>query len=269
MSFESLQVRPGRQVRLPHLDPADTSIFRGGKGRAERSIPARRQELDRLQELLFADGRWGVLVVLQGMDTAGKDATIRHVFEGVNPQGVRVAPFKTPTPEERAHDFLWRIHAQTPGKGEIVIFNRSQYEDVLIARVHHLVPRSIWSKRFGAINDFERELYGEGCRILKFFLHISQKEQAVRLRERIQDSSKQWKLTASDVLERSYWPRYMEAYEEMLQKTSTAWAPWYVVPSDHKWLRNLVVLTVLIETLRGLGLRYPPPAVDLSSIKIE
>jgi PPK2 family polyphosphate:nucleotide phosphotransferase len=269
MAFDSLRVRPGRSVRLAKLDPSDTRTFPAGKRRAEATLPARRQELDRLQELFYADGRRGMLIVLQGMDTAGKDGTIRHVFEGVNPQGVRVWSFKVPSTEELAHDFLWRVHRRTPPKGEIVIFNRSHYEDVLVARVHRLVPRSVWTKRFAEINDFERELVQEGATVLKFFLHIDPDEQAKRLAERVAEPSKQWKLTAADARERSFWREYTRAYEEMLGRTSTAWAPWYVVPSDHKWFRNLVVSTVLVETLRAMDLRYPAPSVDLSTFRID
>ena len=269
MSLERFRQRPGRSVDLHRVDAGDTSEFRGGKRRAEAELPDLREKLDRLQELFYADGRRGLLVVLQGMDTSGKDGTIRHVFEGVNPQGVRVASFKTPSPEELGHDFLWRVHPHAPGKGEIAIFNRSQYEDVLIARVHRLVPKHVWSKRYRAINEFERELVDEGAVVLKFFLHISRDEQRKRLRARLTDPTKQWKLSPSDARERAFWPSYVEAYEEMLGQTTTAWAPWYLVPSDHKWFRNWVVSSVLIQTLERMDLRYPPPKVDLTTYKID
>jgi PPK2 family polyphosphate:nucleotide phosphotransferase len=268
MRFDALRLAPGRAVHLGKRDPADTSSFPAGKRRAEATLPDRRAELDRLQELFYADGRRGLLVILQGMDTSGKDGTIRHVFEGVNPQGVRVWSFKVPTPEEIAHDFLWRIHRRTPPKGEITIFNRSHYEDVLVARVHGLVPRKVWSKRYAEINDFERELAQEGTTVLKFFLHIDRSEQAKRLGERLADPSKQWKLSSADARERSTWSEYATAYEEMLRRTTTSWAPWYVVPSNHKWFRNLAVSTVLVETLRAMDLRYPKPTVDLSTFRI-
>ncbi len=269
MSFESFCLKPGRPVRLSKIDPGSTAAFRGGKRRATAVLSQHRAELDRLQELFYADGRRGLLVVFQGMDTSGKDGTIRHVFEGVNPQGVQVATFKAPTPEELGHDFLWRIHPHTPLRGNIAIFNRSHYEDVLVSRVHQLVPRRVLSARYGEINGFERELTTEGVTVLKFCLYIGRDEQGRRLRERLKDPSKQWKLSPSDATEREFWPEYMEAYEEMLQRTTTAWAPWYVVPSNHKWFRNLVVSRILIETLRGMDLRYPPPTVDLATYRIE
>ena len=269
MSPDRYRLRPGVRCRLARFDPKDTSAFRGGKHRAESELALLREKLDRLQELFYADGRRGLLVVLQGMDTSGKDGTIRHVFEGVNPQGVRVGSFKTPTPEELGHDFLWRIHPHAPAKGEIAIFNRSQYEDVLIARVHRLVPKSVWSQRFREINEFERELVEEGTTVLKFFLHISREEQGERLRARLTDPAKHWKLSPSDAKERAFWPEYAKAYEEMLGRTTTAWAPWYVVPSDHKWFRNWFVSKRLIETLEGMRLRYPAPKVDLSTYKID
>ena len=269
MSLDRFRLRPGQHVRLAKVDPRDTSELRGGKRSAEAKLPGLRAELDRLQELFYADGRRGLLVVLQGMDTSGKDGTIRHVFEGVNPQGVHVGAFKTPTPEEQSHDFLWRIHPHAPAKGDIAIFNRSQYEDVLIARVHELVPKHVWSKRYRGINEFERELVDEGTTVLKFFLHISRDEQEERLRERLTDPTKHWKLSPSDARERSFWPQYTRAYEEMLARTTTAWAPWYIVPSDHKWFRNWLVSRVLVETLEAMDLRYPPPKVDLSTYKID
>ena len=269
MSLDSFRVRPGKRVRLAKIDPKETSELRGGKHAAEALMPGLHTKLDRLQELFYADGRRGLLVVLQGMDTSGKDGTIRHVFEGVNPQGVRVGAFKTPTPEELAHDFLWRIHPHAPAKGEIAIFNRSQYEDVLIARVHHLVPKQVWSKRYHAISEFERELVDEGTTVLKFFLHISRAEQGERLRARLADPTKHWKLSASDVRERSFWSEYTRAYEEMLERTATAWAPWYLVPADHKWFRNWLVSRLLIETLEAMDLRYPSPKVDLTTYTID
>jgi PPK2 family polyphosphate:nucleotide phosphotransferase len=267
--FRSLQLAPGKSPHLARLDPGDVSAWSGGKRRAEAALPALRQELDRLQELFYADGRRGLLVVLQGLDTAGKDGVIRHVFEGVNPQGVRVSSFKVPTPIESAHDFLWRIHHRTPEKGEIVIFNRSQYEDVLAARVHDLVPRAVWSRRFRAINAFERELTDEGVTILKFFLHISRDEQRRRLLDRASQPTKQWKLSELDLRERKFWDQYTTAYEEMLERTGTKWAPWYVLPSDHKWFRNLAASSILVDELRRMNLRYPKPTIDLASVRID
>jgi len=268
-AFDHLRVLPGEKLNLARIDASDTSRWPGGKRKGDAALPALRAELDRLQELFYADARRGLLVILQGMDTSGKDGVIRHVFEGVNPQGVRVSSFRSPSPEESSHDFLWRVHRRTPSKGEIVIFNRSHYEDVLIARIHQLVPRKVWTKRFDAINAFERELIEEGISVLKFFLHISREEQRRRLRDRIDDPTKQWKLSAADFHERRYWTDYLAAYEEMLQRTSTPSAPWYLLPSNHKWFRNLAVSSILVETLKGMKLRYPEPSVNVSSVKLD
>jgi PPK2 family polyphosphate:nucleotide phosphotransferase len=268
-SFDGLRVAPRAKVHLDERDASDTSSWTGGRRKAEATLPVLREELTRLQELFAADGRRGLLVILQGMDTSGKDGVIRHVFEGVNPQGVRVSSFKRPTPEEYSHDFLWRIHLRAPSKGEIVIFNRSHYEDVLVARVHQLVPQKVWSKRFDSINQFEREQIEEGVSVLKFFLHISHDEQRRRLQDRIRDPTKRWKLNEADFHERRYWANYMAAYEAMLRRTSTRWAPWYLVPSNHKWFRNLVVSTVLVRELEGMSLRYPAPTVDIGSLKLR
>jgi PPK2 family polyphosphate:nucleotide phosphotransferase len=267
-NFDRLRLTPGESVELSKRDAADTSTWPAGKRKAEAALPRLRIELDRLQELFYADARRGLLVILQGMDTSGKDGVIRHVFEGVNPQGVRVSSFKQPTPEELSHDFLWRIHRDAPAKGEVVIFNRSHYEDVLIARVHHLVPHKVWSKRFDAINAFEHELAEEGNVVLKFFLHIDRDEQARRLLDRVNDPTKRWKLSAADFYERKYWDEYQSAYEDVLERTNTPWAPWYLLPSNHKWFRNLVISAILVGQFREMKLRYPEPRVPLSSLKI-
>jgi PPK2 family polyphosphate:nucleotide phosphotransferase len=203
------------------------------------------------------------------MDTGGKDGVIRHVFDGVNPQGVRVASFKQPTPAELAHDYLWRVHQQTPAKGELVIFNRSHYEDVLVVRVHNLVPEALWRRRYEQINAFEKLLAEEGTTILKFYLHIDLDEQKERLQARLDDPAKRWKFAKGDLDERKRWPQYMAAYEEMLSKTSTAWAPWYIIPANRKWYRNLVISQIIVETLEGLAMSYPPAAAGLEDIVIE
>jgi len=268
-NFDRMRLPIGVNVDLAHSDAKDTSVWTGGRRKAEALLPTWRSEIDRLQELFYADARRGLLVILQGMDTSGKDGIIRHVFEGVNPQGVRVSSFKQPTPEELAHDFLWRIHRDAPARGEIVIFNRSHYEDVLVARVHHLVPHKVWSKRFDAINAFEHELVDEGNSILKFFLHISREEQARRLQDRIDDPTKRWKLNVADFHERRYWDEYQTAYEDVLERTNTAWAPWYLLPSDHKWFRNLAISFILVEFLKGLKLRYPEPKISIASLKLH
>ncbi len=207
------------------------------------------QQLSNLQELLFAAQKHSVLIILQGMDTSGKDGTVRHVFSSVNPQGCEVHSFKTPTAEEQAHDFLWRVHKVTPQKGELGIFNRSHYEDVLVVRVHNLVPEDVWSRRYKEINHFEKLLAHNDTIILKFFLHISRDEQERRLLAREQDKDKSWKISASDFVERKYWDAYQDAYEDLLSKCSTDDAPWYIVPADHKWYRNLAIAHTLVHTL--------------------
>ena len=263
------RVEPGSQVDLSQWDPDDKSAFEGDKGEARETLNALNERLEALQELLYAEGQHKVLVVLQALDTGGKDGTIRHVFEGVNPQGVKVAGFGVPTEEELAHDYLWRVHKRTPGKGEIVIFNRSHYEDVLVVRVRNLAPPEIWRRRYGHINDFERLLVDEGTTILKFYLHISRDEQRERLQARLDTPHKRWKFKLGDLEERALWPQYVAAYEEMLSRTSTEWAPWHIVPANRKWYRNLVVARVIVEALEGLDMRYPQPEADLSQVVIE
>lgn len=262
-------IKPDQKVKLSDFDPKDTRLFDGDKEAGEKELAKQNLELEILQEHLFAEGKHKLLVVLQGMDTSGKDGVIRHVFEGVNPQGVRVASFKVPTPEELAHDYLWRIHKQTPGKGEIVIFNRSHYEDVLVVRVHNLVPESVWRKRYDQINAFERTLADEGTTLLKFFLHIDPKEQKERLLERLDQVEKQWKFNPGDLKERALWPEYEKAYEDVLEKTSTHWAPWYVIPANKKWYRNIVISRILIDALKDLDLQLPPgfPPEDVAQYR--
>jgi PPK2 family polyphosphate:nucleotide phosphotransferase len=250
-------VKPESKIDLGKLDPADTSGFDGDKKDGETAIDSIVKKLDPLQELLYAEHRHKVLIVLQGMDSSGKDGTIRRVFEGVNPQGVRVAHFGKPSEEELNHDYLWRAHKQVPAKGEIVIFNRSHYESVLVERVHGLVPEQVWSRRYRQIVDFERMLAEEGATILKFFLHIDKKEQARRFQERLDDPTKHWKFSYLDYNERSYWREYTKAYEDAIEKTSTDDAPWYLVPSNHSWYRDLVVAQAIEESLEGLGMKYP------------
>jgi len=250
-------VKPGSKVRLEDVDPNDTSGFDGDKKDGEKAIDAILGKLDPLQELLYAEHKHKFLIVLQGMDTAGKDGTIRRVFEGVNPEGVRVAHFGVPSNEELDHDYLWRAHKQVPGKGEIVLFNRSHYESVLVERVHGLVPESVWGKRYQQLVDFERMLNEEGTTIVKFFLNIDKKEQAKRFQDRLKDPTKHWKFSYLDYNERSYWNDYMHAYEEALERTSTEFAPWYVVPSNHPWFRDLVVSEVVVDVLESLRMQYP------------
>jgi PPK2 family polyphosphate:nucleotide phosphotransferase len=267
--MERYRVKPGSQIDLSQWDPNDKSTFDENKQQGRQALRALNERLESLQELLYAEDKHEVLIVLQAMDTGGKDGTIRHVFEGVNPQGVKVASFKVPTPEELAHDYLWRVHKQTPGQGEIVIFNRSHYEDVLVVRVHNLAPPEVWGRRYAHINDFERTLADEGTTILKFFLHIDLDEQKERLQARLDEPDKRWKFSLGDLKERKLWPEYMRAYEDVLSKTSTEWAPWYIVPANRKWYRNLVVATVLVEALEGLDMRYPQSEEGLEEVVIE
>jgi PPK2 family polyphosphate:nucleotide phosphotransferase len=261
------QIAPGTVVRLTDHDPAATGD--SDKKVAEKQSETLRRRLESLQELMYAEGKHRLLVVLQGMDTSGKDGVIRKVFEGVNPQGVSVAAFKQPTSLELAHDYLWRVHPHVPGDGRITIFNRSHYEDVLVVRVHGLVPEARWQRRYQQINDFERLLTEEGTAILKFFLHISRDEQAERLRSRLDHDDKQWKFSKADIAERAKWDAYVAAYEAVLSQTSTDWAPWWVVPADHKWYRDLMVGSVIVNTLESFHMAYPPAEPGLDGIVIE
>ena len=256
-----------RKVRLSAFDPDDASAMPGDKDKTKEKSEKIVARLDELQELLFAEHKHKVLIILQGMDTSGKDGTIEHVMGGFDPSGVRVVSFKKPTSVELDHDYLWRVHAQTPGAGEVVVFNRSHYEDVLVVRVHELVPKPVWEKRYAQINDFERMLAENGTILLKFFLHISQEEQKERLQARIADPTKRWKFQHGDLEERKLWPRYQKAYEDALSKTSTKWAPWYVVPANVKWIRNYIVGSVIADALASLKMKYPQP--DLKGVVVE
>ena len=268
-SVSRYRVEPGSRVDLGERDPSDQTAFPIGKKEGRSLIKDMNGTLEELQELLYAEGKHKVLIVLQATDTGGKDGVIRHVFDGVNPQGVHVASFKKPTPLELAHDYLWRVHDCVPGRGEITIFNRSHYEDVLVVRVHELVPEATWSKRYDQIVEFERMLWEEGTTIIKFFLHIDADEQKHRLQSRLDRPDKRWKFNPADLNERSLWPEYAAAYEEAISRTSTEWAPWYVIPSNRKWYRNLVIGTIIIESLRGLDMSYPEPDFDPAAIAIE
>jgi PPK2 family polyphosphate:nucleotide phosphotransferase len=263
-------VKPETKIKLSKWDPNDTGDFKkDGKQEGLIQLEKINGKLETLQELLFAEHKHKVLIILQAMDAGGKDGTIRHVFEGVNPAGVRVASFKSPTPEELDHDFLWRIHKVVPASGEMVIFNRSHYEDVLVVRVHNIVPPEVWSKRFDQINEFERTLAESGTTILKFYLHIDLNEQRERLQARLDDPAKHWKFRLGDLEERKLWPDYMEAFEDVLSKTSTDHAPWYIVPANRKWFRDLVISTVLVDTLEGLKMKYPESEENLDGVVIE
>src|SRR6266849_4245543 len=243
------KVDPGSEVRLKDYDPGYTAKH-SDRASADKELQELSDELNELQELLAAAQHHGMLIVLQGMDTSGKDGTIRHVLSHVNPQGCYVVSFKVPTAEELAHDFLWRVHKVTPAKGVMGVFNRSHYEDVLIARVHNLVPEKVWSRRYEEINNFEQLLFNNEMIILKFFLYISYDEQERRLLAREQDKDKLWKLSAQDWEDRKYWKDYERAYEDALSKCSTDKAPWYIVPANHKWYRNLAVAYTIVQTMR-------------------
>lgn len=264
---QSFLVPPGTQVHLADHDPGYTGEYTRKKA-AESALKDNRDRLRELQQVLWAEGKHALLIVLQAMDAGGKDGTIRHVFRGVNPQGCQVTSFKVPTKEELAHDYLWRIHKAAPQKGYIGIFNRSHYEDVLVVRVHNLVPEEVWSQRYEQINHFEKLLADTGTTILKFFIHISKEEQKERFEARLQDPAKNWKFSMGDVEERGRWDDYMRAFETALSRCSTPWAPWYIIPANHKWYRNLAVSRILVETLEGLDMHYPPPLPDADQIVI-
>jgi PPK2 family polyphosphate:nucleotide phosphotransferase len=267
--MDRYRVPPDSQLRLSGIDPSERHTFDGKKERGEEQLEELTTRLRDLQELLYAEGKHRILMVLQATDTGGKDGVIRHVFRTVNPQGVKVASFKAPSRSELAHDYLWRIHKKTPAQGEIRIFNRSHYEDVLVVRVKNLVPEEVWERRYQHINNFERMLADEGTTIVKFFLHISKEEQAERLQARLDRPEKHWKFSPGDLVERKLWDVYQEAYEAMLSRTSTSWAPWYVIPSNSKWYRNLVIARVLVDTLEGLKMQFPEADFDPSKVRIE
>jgi PPK2 family polyphosphate:nucleotide phosphotransferase len=265
---DKLIVKPGTKVRLKSL-PTDTTPGLKGKPDVEAILRKTAEKMAVLQYLMFAESKRALLIVLQAMDTGGKDGTIKHVMTGLNPAGVRVTSFKVPSAEEMSHDFLWRIHHAVPPKGDFGIFNRSQYEDVIVVRVHDLVPRSVWKARYDQINAFERHLTLNGVTILKFFLHISKDEQKKRIQDRMNDPERRWKLSPADFKERDYWDDYQQAYEDALIRCSTAWAPWYVVPADKKWFRNLAVAEIMLETLEAMKMKFPKPSFDPTKLKLR
>jgi len=256
----------GAKVRLSKIDAS----FAGEHKSHEKAAPELQKQierLDKLQEQLYADADKSLLIVLQALDAAGKDGVIRHVFRGMNPQGTFVFGFKQPSKIEASRDFLWRAHLRAPGKGEVMIFNRSYYEDVLVVRVHKLVPHSVWSKRYDLINDFERLLIQNGTTIVKFFLYISSEEQLSRFKQRLDDPSRHWKISDGDYSERELLPEYVEAYEDVMALTSTKHAPWYIIPANHKWFRNLAVSQIIADTMDEMGLKLPPTHVDIADIR--
>ncbi len=265
--FSRLAVAPASVVTLGSCDSGDTL----GWTREDALIrtEANRNRLAELHQLLWAENTRSVLIVLQGMDTSGKDGVIRSVMTGLNPQGCTVTSFKKPVGEEADHMYLWRIARALPARGDIGLFNRSHYEDVLIVRVHELVPKRVWKDRYDQINDFERLIADNDTTILKFFLHISKKEQKERLEERLADPAKNWKFSPQDLEERKHWNEYQQAYEDVLSRCSTTHAPWYIVPSDRKWVRNLVVSSVIVEAMEKLDMKWPRPAFDPKSIVVE
>ena len=260
------RVKPGEKVKLGKI-PRDVKGRLGDKKEIAAKLEKYTNKLREMQYLLYAEGKRSLLICLQALDAAGKDGTISHVLGAMNPQGTHVHGFKAPSKEELAHDFLWRIAQQTPRKGEVAIFNRSHYEDVLVVRVHKLAPKSIWSERYDLINDFEKGLAANGTYIIKFFLHIDKDEQLRRFKKRIDDPARHWKISESDYSEREHWDDYTKAYEEALSKTSTKHAPWYVIPANDKTFRNLAVSRIVIETLESLDMKFPEPTVGIKDVK--
>jgi PPK2 family polyphosphate:nucleotide phosphotransferase len=266
---KKLIVKPGSKIRLKHFDPGYHGKHESHKS-ASSEIQENLQKMDQLQYLMYAENKHSLLIVLQGLDAAGKDGVVRHVLTGMNPEGCVSVNFKQPTKEELAHDFLWRIHPRVPGKGSVAIFNRSHYEDVLVVRVHGLAPEKVWSKRYDQINDFERLITTENnTTILKFFLHISKEEQLARFKKRLDDPARQLKISDSDYKEREYWGDYIEAFEDVLNKTSTQHAPWFIIPSNHKWFRDLAISHIIVRQMEEMDMQLPKPTVDLPEIRRE
>jgi len=263
---EMFRIEHNSSLKLNKIDP-DFKNKHEDKDSAEAETAGHVDKMRELQYLLYAEGKHSLLICLQALDAAGKDGTINHVLGAMNPQGCKVYGFKVPSKEELAHDFLWRIHARTPGKGEVVIFNRSHYESVLVERVHKLVPKEIWAGRYDLINEFERGLVANGTHIIKLFLHIGADEQLRRFKQRIDDPARHWKISEFDYSERKLWNDYQEAYEDAISKTSTKHAPWYVIPSNQKWFRNLAVSNIIVDTLKSLDMEFPAPTVDIEKIR--
>lgn len=267
--LKKLIVEQGSKVRLKDFDPS----YHGKHESHESALPEIQknlQKMKQLQYLMYAENKHSLLIVLQGLDAAGKDGVVRHVLTGMNPSGCVASNFKQPTAKELAHDFLWRVHPRVPAKGSVAIFNRSHYEDVLVVRVHGLVPEKVWSKRYDEINDFEKLIAAQNnTTILKFFLHISKQEQLARFAKRLDDAARQWKISESDYKERQYWGDYTEAFEDALTKTSTEHAPWFVIPSNHKWFRDLAVSQIIARTMEDMKMQMPKPTADLAKIRRE
>jgi PPK2 family polyphosphate:nucleotide phosphotransferase len=259
---EKFMVKPGSKVHLNRID-AGFKDKHEDQASAVGEIEKHNRKLRELQYLMYAENKRSLLIILQAMDAGGKDGTINHVLGNMNPQGVRVYGFKVPSAEEAAHDFLWRIHNATPPRGQVAIFNRSHYEDVLVTRVHNIVPKEVWSQRYDLINDFEKNLVDNGTHILKFYLHISEDEQLRRFKQRLDDPARHWKISESDYREREFWDDYTKAFEDAIGKCSTEHAPWFVIPANHKWFRNLAVSRIVVELLESLKMAFPKPKVDI------
>lgn len=264
---QKLLAEPGKKCNLGKIDPGET--FGLDKEKCAGALAKNLDKLAVLQYQLFAEAKRSLLIVLQGIDAGGKDGTIRRVMTAFNPQGTHVTPFKVPAGEETAHDYLWRVHKRVPAAGEVAIFNRSHYEEVLVVRVHNLVPKALWSKRYDHINDFEEMLADCGTKIVKFFLYIDREEQKKRFEERLTDPAKKWKFSPGDIEERKYWDDYRQAFETAIEKCSKPWAPWYVIPANRKWFRNYAVSEILVDTLKRMKLQYPEPAEGLETIEFE
>ena len=261
-------IAPGKKFMLKNHSPEDRSLYLGSKEESLIEFDKLRNELQELQKKLFANGKHKILIILQAMDAGGKDGCVKHVFSRIDPQGLKVIPFKKPTEEELAHDFLWRIHKEVPGNGQIVIFNRSHYEDIIAVRVKKLFPDAVWKRRYRFIQDFEEMLADEGTVIIKIFLNISKAEQKIRLDSRLQSPDKLWKFQMDDLDDRNRWDEFQDAYHDLIQATSTEKSPWYIIPGDRKWYRNLIVARLVIEKLKSLNMSYPRPTFDPTTIKI-
>lgn len=268
LSDHPFRVRPGQKLDLPSFPTRDEEVFPLNKKQGRDLMKQFALQIDELQELLYAEGKQRLLIVFQAMDTGGKDGTIRSVFEKMDPQGIRVASFKRPSSLELAHDYLWRVHPHVPGNGQVTIFNRSHYEDILAVRVREIFPESRWSKRYDHIVNFEQMLADEGTTIIKIFLHVSKEEQKERLQSRLDEPEKNWKFNPGDLDDRALWDKFMEAYSDVLSRTSTEDSPWYIIPADRKWYRNLLVADILIKTLQGLNMEYPGIDYDPKSVTI-
>ena len=265
--YPRYRAEPAQHLALADVDPNESEHYRKKKD-VLKELEAQRRRIRDLQERLYAENQQGLLVVLQAMDTGGKDGTIKHVFGGVNPQGCRISSFKAPSAEEANHDFLWRYHKSAPARGRIGIFNRSHYEDVLVVRVKGIVPEEVWRERYGLINEFERNLTRSGITVLKFFLHISKDEQKRRLESRLADPDKRWKFSKNDIKERAFWDDYQAAFEDAIDECSTSYAPWYIVPANKKWYRNLVVARTIADTLKAMDPQFPPAEQGLENVTI-